>query len=47
MTATATSTPEFRQFYTVADSEQACDMMDMHDALVIEVTENGCHVFRG
>lgn len=35
------------KWYTAADSEQACEMMDMHDAIVIEVTENGCHVFRG
>lgn len=35
------------KWYTVSDSEQALDMMDIHDALVIEVTENGCHVFRG
>lgn len=35
------------KWYTVADSEQACEMMDIHDAIVIEVTENGCHVFRG
>lgn len=35
------------KWYTAADSEQACEMMDMHDALVIEVTENGCHIFRG
>lgn len=35
------------KWYTAADSEQACEMMDMHDALVIEVTENGCHIFKG
>lgn len=35
------------KWYTVADAEQACEMMDMHDALVIEVTENGCNIFRG
>ena len=35
------------KWYAVADSEQARDMMDMHGAMVIEVTENGCSVFRG
>ena len=35
------------KWYHCATSEEACEMMDMHDALVIEATENGCHVFRG
>lgn len=35
------------KWYTVADSEQARDMMYIHDAMVIEVTECGCRVFRG
>ena len=35
------------KWYTCATAEQACECMDMRDAMVIEVTENGCHVFRG
>lgn len=35
------------KWYNCETAEQACECMDMGDAMVIEVTENGCHVFRG
>lgn len=35
------------KWYHCATAEEACEMMDMHDALVIEVTENGAYFFRG
>lgn len=35
------------KWYRCATAEEACECMDMRDAMVIEVTENGCHVFRG
>lgn len=34
-------------WYMVPTSEQARDMIECDGAMVIEVTENGCHVFRG
>ncbi len=35
------------KWYTCATAEQACELMDIDGTMVIEVTENGCHVFRG
>ena len=35
------------QWYMVPTAEQARDMIECDDAMVIEVTENGCSVFRG
>ena len=34
------------KWYTCATAEQACELMDIDGTMVIEVTENGCHVFR-
>lgn len=35
------------KWYRCETAEQACEAMDFDGTLVIEVTENGCHVFRG
>lgn len=35
------------KWYHCATAEEVCEAMDMHDALVIEVTENGAYFFRG
>lgn len=35
------------KWYRCDSAEQACECMDFNGSLVIEVTENGCHVFRG
>ena len=54
MTATATSTEKFHEFYVIdrdRDDNRAIvvyrDMIECDESMVIEVTENGCHVFRG
>lgn len=35
------------KWYRCETAEQACDLMDLDGTMVIEVTENGCRVFRG
>lgn len=35
------------KWYMVPTAEQAREMIECDEAMVIEVTENGCHVFRG
>lgn len=35
------------KWYMVPTFEQARDMIECDESMVIEVTENGCHVFRG
>lgn len=35
------------KWYMVPTPEQARDMIEYDEAMVIEVTENGCHIFRG
>lgn len=35
------------KWYMVPTPEQAREMIECGEAMVIEVTENGCHVFRG
>lgn len=35
------------KWYMVPTAEQARDLIECDDAMVIEVTENGCSVFRG
>ena len=35
------------KWYTCETAKQACELMDIDSTMVIEVTENGCHVFRG
>lgn len=34
------------KWYMVPTAEQAREMIECNEAMVIEVTENGCHVFR-
>lgn len=35
------------KWYHCETAEQACELMDIDGTMVIEVTENGCRVFRG
>lgn len=35
------------KWYRCETAEQACELMDIDGTMVIEATENGCHVFRG
>lgn len=35
------------KWYHCETAEQACELIDFDGTMVVEATENGCHVFRG
>lgn len=35
------------KWYHCETAEKACELMDIDGTMIIEATENGCHVFRG